>query len=437
LRKKQIVEYLSARLTRKPLLLNIWCFLAAFGAYFCTYAFRKPFFTAQFDGYVLWGMSLKSVYIIMQVLGYMSSKFMGVKIISELRPQQRIKLIISLISIAGLALLFFGWVPAPYNLPFLFINGLPLGMVWGVLFSFLEGRRFTEILGIGLSINMIMTSGILKSVYLYIQGYYGFSEFWMPFVVGIIFLPAFAVFVWMLSKIPPPNKEEQQVKVSRKPMNNAEKVKILSKYGFGILTIILVYAFFTTLRDFRDNFAVEIWYQIDSQHSKLIFAKTETIIASVVMVFLAFIAFFKNNRTAYYAITIMIVFSLLSILLSNYLFRAGIISPQIWMTTLGIGFYLPYLLIQIAYFERLIAYQRIKGNAGFFVYMCDSVGYLGSVVLLFYKEFSVKSINFSQTLLELSEVTGYLGILLIATQFFFFAKKYSKQKEYEFSETIG
>ena len=149
------------------------------------------------------------------------------------------------------------------------------------------------------------------------------------------------------------------------------------------------------------------------------------------------ISFFKNNRTAYYAITIMIVFSLLSILLSNYLFRAGIISPQIWMTTLGIGFYLPYLLIQIAYFERLIAYQRIKGNAGFFVYMCDSVGYLGSVVLLFYKEFSVKSINYSQTLLELSEVTGYLGILLIATQFFFFEKKYSKQKEYEFSETIG
>ena len=137
------MDYLSVRLSQKPLLLNAWCFIAAFGAYFCTYAFRKPFFTAQFDGYVLWGMGLKSVYIIMQVLGYMSSKFIGVKIISELQPDKRIKLVVSLISIAGLALLFFAWVPAPYNLPFLFINGLPLGMVWGVLFSFLEGRRFT------------------------------------------------------------------------------------------------------------------------------------------------------------------------------------------------------------------------------------------------------------------------------------------------------
>lgn len=431
------MEYLSARLTRKPLLLNIWCFVAAFGAYFCTYAFRKPFFTGQFDGYVLWGMSLKSVYIIMQVLGYMSSKFIGVKIISELQPQQRIKLIIWLIAIAGLALLFFGLVPAPYNLPFLFVNGLPLGMVWGVLFSFLEGRRFTEILGIGLSINMIMTSGILKSVYLSIQVFFGFSEFWMPFVVGVMFLPAFAVFVWMLSKIPPPNKEEQLVKVSRKPMNNSEKLEILKKYGFGILAIIVLYAFFTTLRDFRDNFAIEIWQQIDSGHSNLIFAKIETIIASVVMIFLAFIAFFKNNRTAYQVITIMIVFSLVSILLSNYLFRANVISPQIWMATLGIGFYLPYLLIQIAYFERLIAYQSIKGNAGFFVYLCDSVGYLGSVVLLFYKEFSSRSIAYSQTLLELSEMTGYLGIILISLQFFFFEKKFVQQRKYEFSETIG
>jgi hypothetical protein len=106
------------------------------------------------------------------------------------------------------------------------------------------------------------------------------------------------------------------------------------------------------------------------------------------------------------------------------------------MATLGIGFYLPYLLIQIAYFERLIAYQSIKGNAGFFVYLCDSVGYLGSVVLLFYKEFSSRSIAYSQTLLELSEMTGYLGIILISLQFFFFEKRFAQHRKYEFSETI-
>ncbi|MCP9770580.1 hypothetical protein EGI22_21950 [Lacihabitans sp. LS3-19] len=415
----------------------IWMMVAAFGAYFCTYAFRKPFFTGKFEGYELWGMSLKSVYIIMQVLGYMSSKFIGVKIISELKPNQRIRLVISLILTAGLALLLFALVPPPYNLPFLFLNGLPLGMVWGVLFSFLEGRRFTELLGIGLSINMIMTSGILKSIYIFIQAQFGFTEFWMPIVVGAAFLPAFFVFVWMLSKIPPPDKEEQLLKVQRRPMDNFEKLKVLKTYGLGIFMIVIVYAFFTTLRDFRDNFAVEIWNQLDAGHSYLIFAKTETFIAIIVMLILGTIIFFRNNKLAYYYITILIVISLLSILLSNWLFRTNVISPQTWMTTLGIGFYLPYLLIQIAYFERLIAYLRIKGNAGFFVYMCDSIGYLGSVVLLFFKEFNTQQFNFSEIQLYLSEATGYFGILFLALQFWFFERKNNKQKQVKSIETIG
>lgn len=422
------MESISVKLSRNSLYLNIWCFIAAFGAYFCTYAFRKPFFTGQFTGYLLWGMSLKSVYIIMQVLGYMSSKFIGIKIISELRPNQRVKLVISLISISGLALLFFGIVPAPYNLPFLFLNGLPLGMVWGILFSFLEGRRFTEFLGIGLSINMIMTSGILKTIYLLIQAQFGFSEFWMPFIVGIIFFPAFLGFIWMLKKVPPPSEADCKLKVARKPMDKFEKVEIMRKYGLGVFFIVIIYTFFTTIRDFRDNFAVEIWNQIDVNHSKMIFAKTETVIAFFVMLFLATLIFFKNNRRAYHFLTILMAFSLLSILGSNWLYSTNIISPTLWMTTLGIGLYLPYLLIQISFFDRLIAYLKIKGNAGFFVYMCDSIGYLGSVILLISKEMFAPKLNFSELLYMVSQILVFVGIILIALQFFFFEQKYFRIK---------
>ena len=163
----------------------------------------------------------------------MSSKFYGIKIISELKPQKRTRLILFLILTSGFALLLFGFIPVPYNIPLLFLNGLPLGMVWGVLFSYLEGRRFTEVLGIGLSINMIMTSGILKTTYLIMQQQFGISEFWMPFSIGIAFLPAFFLFVWMLSKIPPPSFEEQALKSKRKPMHKLEKQEVIKTYGIG------------------------------------------------------------------------------------------------------------------------------------------------------------------------------------------------------------
>ena len=62
-------------------------------------------------------------------------------------PNRRAWSIIGFILFAHLALLLFWLVPQPWNIPFLFLNGLPLGMVWGLVFSFLEGRKTTELLG--------------------------------------------------------------------------------------------------------------------------------------------------------------------------------------------------------------------------------------------------------------------------------------------------
>ena len=38
----------------------------------------------------------------------------------------------------------FGLTPPPYNLVWLFCNGVPLGMVFGLVLGFLEGRRQSE-----------------------------------------------------------------------------------------------------------------------------------------------------------------------------------------------------------------------------------------------------------------------------------------------------
>ena len=194
------MDKLHRLLTDSRLFFIAWCMIAAFGTYFCMYAFRKPFTAGTYSGLNLWDIHYKSILIISQVVGYMLSKFIGIKVISELKSSQRKKLIICLILIAEMALLFFGLTPYPYNFIFLFLNGLPLGMVWGIVFSYLEGRRFTEVLAMGLSISLIISSGILKTAYFEIHDWFpSVTEFWMPALVGIIFLPLFLLFVWMLS----------------------------------------------------------------------------------------------------------------------------------------------------------------------------------------------------------------------------------------------
>jgi hypothetical protein len=42
------------------------------------------------------------------------------------------------------ALVLFGLTPPPYNALWLFFNGIPLGMVFGLVTGVLEGRRHTR-----------------------------------------------------------------------------------------------------------------------------------------------------------------------------------------------------------------------------------------------------------------------------------------------------
>ena len=114
-----------------------WAVVAAFGTYFCMYAFRKPFGVALYEDVDAWGWHYKSVAVASQVIGYMLSKFMGIKVLTEMPANRRAASLIGLIVFAELALVLFGFVPPPLNVVFLFFNGLPLGMVFGLVLSFL------------------------------------------------------------------------------------------------------------------------------------------------------------------------------------------------------------------------------------------------------------------------------------------------------------
>src|SRR5215471_150375 len=175
--------------------LSILTVVAAFGSYFCMYGFRKPFTAAGYEEFTLMGLSYKSVLVTAQALGYTLSKFIGIRVISEMPPARRSRAIILLIGIAQAALLLFAFVPAPWNFICLFVNGLPLGMVFGLVLGFLEGRRLTEALTAGLCTSFIIADGVTKSVGSYLlTDEIGVSKEWMPFTAGLLFTPPLLLF---------------------------------------------------------------------------------------------------------------------------------------------------------------------------------------------------------------------------------------------------
>ena len=185
---------------------------------------------ATFDGLAFMGVDYKILLVITQVLGYALSKFVGIKVISELQPNRRLFYLISLIVLAEISLLLFAWVPAPYNIPFMFLNGFPLGMIWGIVFSYIEGRRFTDILGVVLSSSFIVSSGVVKSVGLFVMNSWGVSEFWMPSVTGALFFVPLLICSYLLQRVPPPTPEDIANRTERIPMTATDRKNLVKKF---------------------------------------------------------------------------------------------------------------------------------------------------------------------------------------------------------------
>lgn len=63
-----------------------------------------------------------------------------------MHPRHRGFAILGLIGVSWLSLLGFALIPTPWNVVTLFANGLPLGVIWGLVYGYMEGRRASEVL---------------------------------------------------------------------------------------------------------------------------------------------------------------------------------------------------------------------------------------------------------------------------------------------------
>jgi MFS family permease len=398
--------------------------LAAFLTYACMYGLRKPFTVAEFHGLTLWGMDFKALLIISQVVGYALSKFIGIKVISEMKRNYRAVSIIILTGISECSLILFSIVNPPFSLIFLFLNGLPLGMIWGLVFAYLEGRRTTEILGTVLSISFIVSSGFVKSVGKILMNYFHLSDFQMPWITGIIFYIPLIVLVLLLDKTPDPTAEDELFRTKRVPMDKKQRKRIFSEFAAGLIVLTIAYMLLTVYRDLRDNFAADIWSSLGYANNSMILTWSEIPIAIIVFIVMSSVMLVKNNKQAFIINNFIILSGFMIIGLSTLALKAGILNPPGWMILLGLGTYLGYLPFNCLLFDRFIAAFGSAANAGFFIYLADSFGYLGSVGTLIFKNFSSKELSWFSFLMTTSYGMAIAGGILIIFSIFYFNFKF-------------
>jgi Family of unknown function (DUF5690) len=404
-----------------PPLFALYGGLMAFGVYFAMYAFRKPFTAADFaDAPAVAGVNFKIALVIAQVLGYALSKAIGIKVISETGSGRRAAAILTLIAAAEAALILFPLVPGPVRVACLFVNGLMLGMIWGLVFGFLEGRRTSEMLGALLCASFIVSSGAVKSVgrALLLSGWA--DEYWMPAATGLLFTPLLILCTIGLAILPPPTAEDQAARVARAPMDARARSELFRAYAPGLIVIILVYVGLTMLRDFRDNFAAEIWSALGYAKDAQIFALSELPVGAVSLIALSLLMFVRDNLRALLANLILVGFGLVLAGGATLAFHLHVLGPIAWMIALGAGLYLAYTPFNALLFDRFIAASGRPGTSGFLIYVADACGYAASVVLLLVRNFASIQLSWITFLTLLAYVTAALGVVAIAWAGFYF-----------------
>jgi hypothetical protein len=423
-----IIEIPRRWLSRAPApIFALYGGLMAFGAYFAMYAFRKPFTVASYADAAPVLVEYKIALVIAQVFGYALSNVAGIKVISEMPPHRRAVAILMLIGAAELALVAFALIPAPWNIICLFANGLALGMIWGLVFGFLEGRRVSEILGAMLCASFILSSGVVKSVgeSVMLQGWA--NEYWMPAVTGLLFVPLLLVCVFGLAVMPPPSAEDQRERVTRAPMDAAARRAMFLSYAPGMIALIVIYVGLTALRDFRDNFAVEIWNGLGYKDDAAIFTYSEVPVALIVLVTLSLVMFIRDNHRAFLANLVLVAAGLVIAGLSSLAFREHMIGPVAWMITLGAGLYLSYTPFNALLFDRFIAASGRVGTAGFLIYVADACGYMSSVALLIFRNFAGVKLSWVDFLLVISYTSALVGIVLIVGAGIYFHRHLTRE----------
>ncbi len=395
------------------------------------YALRKPFTAATFDGMELFGMDYKIATSIIQIFGYMVSKFIGIKLISELKREGRLKFILVSILVAELSLVLFGCLPRPFNVLALFFNGLSLGCMWGVIFSFLEGRRVTDLLASLFGLSIAVSSGTAKSIGLFVVDTLHVSEFWMPALIGAVALPS-AGRTGLYPRSPAQTDCRRQSTAcgtchSQQTTTLEPVPQLCSHIDTAFLRQPLSHRFARC----QGRLSGENHRRQCRRTFPWVFAKVDGVVTLIILAIFATLAVMKSHIKVLSVLLTLVIAGAITLSTVAFNYHTLQLSPLVWLFIQSLCLYFSYLSFQTIFFDRFIACFRIKGNVGFFIAMVDSIGYTGTVVVLVVKECFNPDLNWLEFYNTMAGTVGIVCTFAFTLAMIYLTQKYRKGKQGE------
>jgi hypothetical protein len=316
--------------------------------------------------------------------------------------------------LAEVALLLFAVLPDDLKPLAMLFNGLPLGMVWGLVVRYLEGRRTTETLIAGLSCSYIIAGAITRDIGRdVVIGVWHVPATWMPAATGALFLIPFGVALWMLNRLPPPSPDDVIERSERTLMPAADRWNFFRHFRLPMLLILASYFLLTSFREFRDQYSIELIEALGLSDRRAIFFQTEQCAVFGAIASMASLSLIFSHRAALAATHAVIVVGFAIIGLATVAFQAELLSGFAWMAWTSVGMYLAYVPFGVALFERMMAGSRLAGTSVFAIQLADGIGYTGGVLIQLVRDLAFAEFNRLTFLLWFSMIVSSGGAALM------------------------
>ena len=236
-----------------------------------------------------------------------------------------------------------------------------------------------------------------------------------------MFVAPLLLFVWMLTRVPPPNQADVVERTERSTLTRDERWRLYGRYWFGLTAIVAIYLLISILRSVRSDFKTEVWAGLNYQVDAATFSYSEMWVALGVILVNGSLVVIRNNRWAFFASLGVCAAGLAMLIGALVAQQAGTLGSFNFMVLIGLGLYLPYVAIHTTVFERFLALTREKGNLGFLMYVADAIGYLGVVAVVISKNFVDVDASFISFFLLLCWVAALLSAVCLAASWLYFA----------------
>jgi hypothetical protein len=131
----------------------------------------------------------------------------------------------------------------------------------------------------------------------------------------------------------------------------------------------------------------------------------------------------KDNKKAFYLGLFICLLGFILSLIAVIGLQVNFLNGFWFMVLVGLGLYLPYVVVHTTIFERLLAMTREKGNCGYLMYLADAIGYLGYVAVIISNSFVSKQISVLNLFVIMVASISVISCVLVVFAWIYFVKK--------------